>query len=342
MEKLTRRRFIEMGACLAFGACTLKNEPRITPSPNSSNGSFDATTRLLKAILDLPETPLKLPLAERVLPYFAEESPLTINRSGLEIKVESVTVRTAEAISQLKADGSFTIRNNRVVTNYRVPEVTSMRVPYPGLLAQSEVTTADPRVVMQDGTVLATVNMVKHNPQFESMSPEIVVTPIYNPSINEEGQRMARAYEDFALVKEGFQLLLVDVQLEEIYKKMVQFNLPTKMTVEDKRNGKLLQIDAVYPMLEALWSFGGRLVAAHDLAGYVAVFKATEGTAANDYLREAGASEIKELAKRTEDVDLGNSPSEIYYKSMEWVLNNRQFLATRMTGYYKGVLSRFP
>lgn len=314
--KLSRRSLIVGGGVLTTGAIVAA----ITkPWEQLYYPTTDLDKQRLNTELDeLPNSTVKSLLTARIKPLFGPHPPKSINYEGLEIKIAKSKV-VSKTVNINEVRGLYSPRDSSFVTLeplYPTKE-TTIRIPYLGLLLDSERSDIPVGNLAVDNTPLIDIVFPTDKPFYEGFSHVITITTPDPSVIEPEYRNLYRNFEKFAYVKEACSLLAIDILVEEIVKKMG--NLGLNPTIEARTiNGTRKQAEALAQSLSIINNAQGRLAAVIDLAGYLLAFKVLEGTKVDDPNNMDQG--LLKLRPNMQAVNLGTSAQDILYNSFRWAL----------------------
>ncbi len=276
----------------------------------------DEGKRRLNEELDrLSDSPIKSLLAARVKPFFGSNPPKSVTYDGLDIKVSNPTV-VLKTVNTDSASGVYTPRDSSFSTLeplYPTKEVT-LKIPYLGLVSDSEKATIPAANLASDGTPLIDMNFPVDKPFYEGITPVITITTPDSSFIKSADKQLFKNFERFGYVKEACSMLLLDIYFEETVKEMHALGLNITMETRAK-NGTVRQAEGLVQSLTVLHNAGGRIAASIDLAAYLLAFKALEGVDINySYTMDQGVRQSMQA------VSLGTSAQDILFNSFRWVL----------------------
>lgn len=320
--RVSRRSFLVV---LGTGALVLAgcSSPKPTPAPQVTTidaSSFiegaivpGAKDRLIQEVNALPESPIKRALIERVLPYYQQQAPFVLNRSGLEITVHSASI-TARKTRKAQSDGTFVFHQlNAPEDKFYAVETTKIMVPFPNIIKKSN-----------NKTLFIDYNIAAGAYIPAGVYPKITVTTPYFNLLSPSDRDFHANLEPFAYIKEACSLLFADVMLEEIYKMATELGLPVTVSVRDSQ-GNTKDKEVVTALWNTLFDSSnknstGRTVAAVDIAGYLIALKAIESTGmVAKFNRD---SNFVSALRLLPSLDLGNTPHDIWERSLDLAISN--------------------
>lgn len=310
---VSRRKFLQVAvaglATILLAAC----------SPSETPPRLDLGKQRLNDELDkLPNSAIKSLLLARVKPFYGSSPLKSINYNGQEIKVynPAVVLKTANTN---EVRGEVTPRSSFLTSDPLFPtRETLIRVPYPGIVLDSEKATIPAGNLAKDGTPLVDVLFPTDRPFYEGLNPVITITTPDPSFIKPQFRQKYKNLERFVYIKEVCSLLLVDVLIQESVKRMHDLGLNITMEVRTPRGAKR-PAEALIQSLVIINNTMGRFAASFDLAGYLVAFKATEGTEIDDPTNmDAGFLKVR---PSMQTAVLGTSAKDILYNSLRWVLN---------------------
>lgn len=328
--KVERREFLRLlgffGAAAVSGQLVIGSEkPQEVPL---------GKRKLIREIDGLPESPIKVLLLQRIKPYYRLDPPKTVDFGGIEIQIQHPEVRLKpENINQVS--GRFTFRESRPSEPLYPTQTTVVKIPYVGLLLDSERAEIPPQNLALDGTPLLEITFPYNRPFYTGFSPLIEVTTPDSSVIKPEYKKLYEVFERFVLIKEACSHLVFDLWVEEMVKKMHHLGFRSKVEAR-KADGSKATAEIVSQSINEIHNFNDRIVAAIDLAAYAVAFKAAEGTELVDlrYLDE----NYKKVYAGMRDISLGETPEDILYNSLRWALTTPE---ARLL-HHAGSLDRIP
>lgn len=318
--KISRGAVIVGGGTVVIGTALLKPWDWFTPQLDQEDSQkVDLGKLKLNTELDnLPDSPIKTLLLSRVKPLYDLNPPKSLNFAGLEVNVSNPKV-VLKTVNINRVSGLFTPRDSSFTTPEPLypTRVTRLRIPYLGLVLDSEKATIPAENLAEDGTPLVDIEFPIDKALYEGFSPVITITTP-NPSvIKPEFKKLYRNFERFAYIKEACSSLLVDILVEETVKKMHSLGL--NITVETRTpSGTEKQAEALIHSLTLINNAQGRFAAVIDLAGYLLAYKATEGTDIDDPSNMYPG--LAKVRPGMQTVNLGTSSKDILYNSFHWAL----------------------
>jgi hypothetical protein len=319
--KISRRNFlIAIGAGLLLPTACRPNSVSTAENKLQESTPFvDLGKQNLTEELDkLPDTPIKRLLQSRIRPLFGSNPPTKINYDGLQINLANPTVvLKTENINQVS--GLYTLRANFKESFEAVyPTVeTTLRLPYMGLLFNSEVSLFSKSDFGTDGTPLIDITFPVDKPLYSGLAPAITITTPDLLSVEPKYRQFYINMRRFSFVKEACSALLVDIYFETVIRKMHELGLST--TVSGRSVGEpVKQTEAITQSIAVINNHGGRMRAAIDMAGYLLAFKATKGTEIDD--PNNTDENFAKLRPEMESAQLGITAQETLYKSFIWTL----------------------
>lgn len=309
--EMSRRRALLLGLAALSGL--------IVPS-SSQEAPKPPKKRLLQAINSLPESPIKSLLANKTSLYYQDQPPQFVNISGVDFKIRAPAI-VIETSNQIKPAGSYTPRSEGLSPSealYPLAEET-IKIPYLGLLLESERQNFPKDNLAQDQTPFLYIRFPTNRPLYEGFNHKItIVTP--NPNLIKPDYRVEyAAYEEFGFIKEASGLLLDDIWIKEVIKKMQELGWPTHIQAR-KSDGSVVQTEIIIQSLRIITLNNGRFLAARDLASYLTAFKAVWGTWV---FRELPKDpKFAQVLPGIKDVNLGDSEKEILYNSFKWAITS--------------------
>lgn len=310
--RIERRDFLRL---LGGAGVTLFSGFVIGPEPAPKEFSL-GTQKLIREINDLQESSIKTLLLQRIRPYYQLVPPKTVDFGGIEIQIQNPEVRLkTENVNQVS--GRFTFRRSAPSESLYPTQTTVVKIPYVGLILDSERAEIPPQNVASDGTPLLEITFPSNRPFYTGFSPLIeVATP--SPSVIRPGyEKLYEVFERFIYLTEACSHLVFDLWVEELAKKMRQLNLQSSVETK-RRDGSKVNAEIISQSINLMYDFNGRIVAAIDLAAQVVAFKAAEGTELVEpqYLDE----DYKRAYVNMRGVNLGDTPRDILYNSLRWAL----------------------
>lgn len=327
--KISRGALIVGGSTVVIGTALLKPWIWFTPQLDQEDSQkVDLGKQKLSTELDaLPDSPIKTLLLGRVKPLYDSNPPKSINYDGLEIKVSNPKV-ILKTVNTNRVSGFFTPRDSSYITLEPLypTRATRLRIPYLGLVLDSEKGTIPAENLAEDGTPLVDIEFPTDKVLYEGFSPVITITTPDPAVIKPEFRQLYRNFERFAYIKEACSALLIDILIEETVKKMHSLGL--NITVETRTpSGTEKQAEALIHSLSIINNAQGRFAALIDLAGYLLAYKATEGTDIDDpHNMYPGLAKVR---PGMQTINLGISSQEILYNSFHWALTtdaSREFV----------------
>ncbi|MBU1000404.1 hypothetical protein KKE78_03355 [Patescibacteria group bacterium] len=302
--------------------CTPSKPPTPTPTVQPETGipqkPEQGKQRLNDELGQLPDSVVKSLLFARVKPFYEPNPPKSVNYDGLEVKVSEPVV-VLKTINTNQVTGLFSPRDSSFTTLEPLypTKATLIRLPYIGLVLDSEKSGIPTANLAEDGTPLIDIDYPTNIPLYEGFSPVITITTPDPSFIKPEQRQLYTNFERFAYIKEACSSLLVDILIEESVKKMHGLGLNITMEVRTPNGGKR-QTEALTQSLSIVNNALGRFAAVIDLAGYLLAFKAIERTDINDPNNmDAGFARVRPSMQAA---NLGTSPQDILYKSFYWAL----------------------
>lgn len=276
-----------------------------------------AREKLLQAITGLPEIPTKTLLTERVLPYFQEFPPSSKNFSEIEVKVYNPTA-VSKLVDKNIVGGTYSAKDtNFPVDNPLFPiDNTTLTIPYVGLIVPGEKIN-DQFSKAADGTSIVNVQFPSNRAFYEGIAPEIA---IYLPRSGKVTNGSVQTIEQFMYVKEACTMLLEDLWVQEVIKKMKDLCFSTHIPAQ-KSDGSLITGEAIMHSVGILVNRNGRLAGTNDLAGYIVALKAFENTQMWDDLMKD--YDFQKVMPSIKDLNLGQNGKEIMVNSYNFVLNSK-------------------
>lgn len=306
------RRSVFLLALAALSGSIIPSSSQEAPKPPKK--------RLLRAINSLPESPIKSLLADRTFLYYQDQPPKSVNISGVDFKIRAPTI-VIETSNQTEVGGSYIPRAEGLPPSealYPVAEEV-IKIPYLGLLLESERQNFLQDNLAQDQTPFVYIRFPTNIPLYEGFNHKItIVTP--NPNLIKPDSRVEyAAYEEFGFIKEASGLLLDDIWIKEVIKKMQELGWPTHIQAR-KSDGSVVQTEIIIQSLHIITLNNGRFLAARDLASYLIAFKAVWGTWV---FRELPKDpKFAQVLPGIKDVNLGDSENEILYNSFKWAITS--------------------
>lgn len=279
--------------------------------------------KVLRATLaELPPSPIKDFLLQRVLEYYQSPPPKTVKRAGIDLKVDRPAIRIADT-DDITLLGSVTMRALRETMEEFYPvRSETMRVPYLGLVLEHEQDRIPKENWTPDGTPFVTVSFPQQTRFFEGIAPEITVYKLRADLAAQQDPEFFKAISKFTYIKEACTLLLVDLYLEETIKRMQELGFPTHIDAR-RRNWTLAgQRAAVVQAVGVLNNTGGRLQATIDIAGYLVGFEAIEDTPLSDAL--AQEEPFNTVISELKDASFGANPKDILFNSIRHSLTSEK------------------
>lgn len=313
---LSRRDFLRVAIKATIFAPNLLAACKSIESPLKP----DSGKQKLNDELDkLPDSPIKSFLQTRVKPLYGPNPPKSINYDGQEIKVYNPTV-ILKTINTNSVRGLVAPRSSSFITPEPLlpTKETQIRIPYLGVVLDSEKATIPAGNLAKDGTPLVDIYFPTDKPLYEGLSPVITITTPDPSFIKPEFRQLYKNFERFTYIKEACSLLLVDILIEETIKKMHGLGLNITMEVKTP-SGVRKQAEGLIQSLSIINNTMGRFAASFDLAGYLLAFKATEGTEIDDPNNiDAGFAKVR---PSMQTAVLGTSATDILYNCLRWVLS---------------------
>lgn len=290
--------------------------------------------KLVQEIERLPQSPIKTLLQQRIKPYYQFNYPKIVDFAGIEINIQNPEVRLrTENINQVS--GRFTFRGSRPSEPLYPTQTTVVKIPYVGLILDSERAEIPPQNVASDGTPLLEITFLPNIPFYTGFSPLMEVTTP-DPSASKPGyKKLYEVFERFVFIKEACSHLVFDLWVEEVAKKMRQLNLQSNVEAR-RRDGAKINTEIISQSINQMHDFNGRIAATIDIAAYLVTLKAVEGTELTDtqYMDE----NFKRAYVSMRGVDLGETPRDILYNSLRWVLTTPEAKLL----YHVGDLNKIP
>lgn len=322
--RIERRGFLKLlggaGAALLSGSV-------IGPEPMPHEFSL-GKKKLIREIDNLPPSTIKTLLAQRIRPYYQFNYPKIVDFAGIEIKIQNPEVRLrTENVNQVS--GRFTFRESRPSEPLYPTQTTVVKIPYVGLLLDSERAEIPPQNLAADGTPFVEITFPKDRPFYTGFSPLVEITTP-NPDVIRPGyEKLYKALERFVYVKEACSHLVFDLWVEEVAKKIRELNLQSVVEAR-KADGSKTTAEIVSQSTNVIYNFNRRPVAAIDLASYLVAVKAAEGTELVDpqYMDE----NFKRAYVSMGGVNLGETPRDILYNSLRWALTTPEAKLLRHIG----------
>lgn len=333
-----RRRFLSAAALgLPLAATTACEFPPATPLEKLIIPPKDKLVGLVK---ELPSSLIKDLLVSRITPLFEPNPPTTINRAGVDIKVDNSRVNTAFfPRGQSQAAEGFAFmwgdKQNRPSKPLYPNQNTIVYIPLPAIIFPEDRDKVQRYKIMPDGVPAVDISYLAIHPFYEGIRPTINLTFMHPLDVPKQYQKTQDLFVNSTFIKEACVLLATDLLIEEIIRKMREYGLPTHLMAKTGE-GTSAQGEIVSHSIPTLQNANkGRLLAAIDLASYVLFYKAIEGT---DMLTELKTeSNHAALIPLALGANIGNSENDVLYKSMRWAVDNKS-----ATVLYFGNMDRIP
>lgn len=328
--RLERRGFLRL---LGLSGAALFSGSAIGPEPAPKELPL-GKKKLNQEIDNLPPSTIRTLLTQRIKPYYQLEYPRTVDFAGIEIKIQNPEVRLrTENVNQVS--GRFTFRESRPSEPLYPTQTTVVKIPYVGLLLDSERAEIPPQNLAADGTPFVEITFPKDRPFYTGFSPLVEITTPNPDAIKPGYEKLYKVLERFVYVKEACGQLIFDLWVWEVVKKMQQLGFGA--TIEAKKgNGSMITDEIVSQAITVIHNYNRRTVAAIDLASYLVAVKAAEGTELVDpqYMDE----NFKKVYVSMRGVNLGETPRDILYNSLRWALTTPKAKLL----YYVGDLTKIP
>lgn len=328
--RMERRGFLKLlggaGAAL-FSGSAIGPEPAPKELPLGKK-------KLNQEIDNLPPSTIRKLLTQRIKPYYQLEYPKTVDFAGLEIRIKESEVKLrTQNINQVS--GRFTFRGSVPSEPLYPAQAVVVKVPYVGLILESEKGEIPPQNLASDGTPLLEITFPPNIPFYTGFSPLMEVTTPDPSAIKPGYENLYEVFERFVFVKEACSHLVFDLWVEEVAKKMRQLNLQSSVEAR-RRDGSTINAEIISQSINQMHEFNGRIAAAIDLASYMVALKAVEGTELADtrYMDE----NFKRAYATMRGVSLGETPRDVLYNSLRWALTNPEAKLL----YHVGDLTRIP
>lgn len=296
-----------------------KSEKRTAPPIETPLGADIGKQRLIKELDKLPDSVVKSLLQARIKPLFGQNPPSSLNYDGLDIKLS----RSAVVLKNLNANsvsGHFTPRDSSTTKLEPLfpTKNSTLRLPYRGLMLDTEKQNFPPRNLDTDGNLLIDVEFPIDKPFYEGLSPVITVVAPDPAVLVENNRQIYKNLERLVLVKEACTFLLVDIFISEAVRKMHEAGFDITIEAKD-RSGKIRQGEALIQSLALANNALGRIAAAIDLGGYLLAFKAVEGTEIDPEKLDESFAMARSSMKA---VELGTLPKDVLYNSFHWAITD--------------------
>lgn len=288
-----------------------------TPTPEKPRELSLGKQKLNQEIDNLPQSPIKNLLVQRIKPYYGPGYPKTVNFGGLEINIQNpqVLLRT-ENINQVS--GRFTFRGGLAPSEPLYPAQTTVaRLPYVGLLLESEKKDVPPQNIAPDGTPFIEITFEPEQPFYTGFSPLMEITTPDPKFIKPEYRKLYEVFERFIYLKEACSHLVFDLWTEETVKKMQALSLRTSIEARRADNTRVIA-EIVSQSINTIHLNNGRIAAAIGLAAVIVASKAVEGTELVD--PRLMDEDFKRVYPSIRKFNLGESPQDILYNSLHWAL----------------------
>lgn len=328
--RIERREFLRL---LGGAGVSLFSVFAIGPEPAPKEFSL-GKQKLIREIDSLPESPIRALLLQRIKPYYRLVPPKTVDFGGTKIQIQNpeVGLRT-ENINQVS--GRFTFRESRPSEPLYPTQTTVVKIPYVGLLLDSERAEIPPQNVASDGTPLLEITFSPNIPFYTGFSPLMEVTTPDSSAIKPEYKKLYEVFERFVFIKEACSHLVFDLWTEEMVKKMRALGLRT--SIEVRRQDKTrTTAEIVSQSINIIHNFNGRIAAAIDLAAVIVASKAVEGTELVD--PRYTDKDFKRAYPSIQGFNLGETSQDILYNSLRWALTTPEAKLL----YHVGDLTKIP
>lgn len=268
---LNRRELLRGAALGAAGIGAKMLLPKITEAQEAPIVETDGKARLTSEIENLPDSPIKKQLQERIGFYLNQPSQFTIDESGIPINIYSTRVVDFETdFDTIHAD--FALRDPKFMPpSHRVAKKTYVYTPLLALTTPDETQKRYGQNT-QDGIPIQPISLSQGTNIYEGFAYIINVAHPKYKAIAPNHRGFDEAAVKFAYIKEACSFLLFDILLSETAKKMQDFGLDGYIDVAD--GGR---IEVLSTALSIILNNKGRFTALLDLGGFALAVKAYEG-----------------------------------------------------------------
>lgn len=320
--RLERREFLRILAAATLSGQLLigsSEAPKPTPKPTPEKPRELplGKKKLNQEIDNLPPSPIKTLLVQRIRPYYILEYPRTVNFGGLEISIQNpqVQLRT-ENINQVS--GRFTFRESTPSEPLYPRQTAIVKIPYVGLILEREKGDIPPQNLAPDGTPLIEIVFEPGQPFYTGFSPFMEIATPDPKFVKPEYRKLYEVLERFIYLKEACSHLIFDLWTEEMVKKMRALGLRASIEAKRQDNTRATTAEVVSQSINEIHFNYGRIAAGIDLAAVIVASKAVEGTELVDprFMDE----KFKRVYPSIQGFSLGESPQDILYNSLRWAL----------------------
>lgn len=275
---------------------------------------------LIDILDNLPASPIKNVLNERVIFIYTNQSPSEVDYHGVKIKIIKSKVSSSIKDGSLNPDGGLfhLIEKGTSFEGLRPIKDTQLNLPYVGPILQSERNQIPADIFAADGTPLISFDYMRNsNTYYSGFAPAIEISDpdpkLITPALKKRMEIMTQQNR----LKELCSHLAFDLWIEAAVGKMQELHLPISMSMQ-KPDGTIQETETVSYMVNEMLNNSERIVAALDLAAYYFAFKAAEGTdLANPQYMDP---KIRAAYESTKRVPLGSTHEEMINSAIYWAI----------------------
>src|SRR3989344_2207187 len=272
----------------------------------------------LETFSELPESPLKNLLVERIRPFFAETPPVSVERFSIPIDVRTPLLGIRKANLAIEDVAGHATIFDELPPSRIVLEPSSLHIPYPGYLSEEELRNFHDK--LPDGTAYLPLDLAEGQNINYGIKPQIYLelpSPLVISIFPSEEQDTAKRLPKFLMIKEASTLLAIDLSMEFITKEMQRNGeFPVVRTAEQ---GKPINNTNILPhVIHNLGALNGRYWSSIDKAGVVLAYHAIKGDGPIPTFLIEGNQPIRQVKTDLDQLTLGVDPIGIYKQTMKW------------------------
>lgn len=301
---------------------------------NETQRTPEGKEYVLESIHELPDSPIKTGLVERVGPLFGSSVPSEIHLAGVPVRVWGSDVRFTINSKNI-ISGSSNPRPDLINTTptWELAGDTTMFLPYVDLATANEAKTF--KYVSGNDTPVIDFTAEKGAKFFNGIWPQITADFSDTSRLSRADKETDARFRKYVVVKEASTLLVYLLQLEATILEMQKLGYNPMAQVIDT-DGSNTQVETVTQNINLLTLNQGRLVAAIDIAGEIFATKAYEG---NQVLKEMNALNRDFVNFRQA---IGKTPFNSDLQQMRRNAFNLALTTPRIPPFYQGKLQSLP